>query len=62
MLGITTLVMIIFLVFDFKQAVCVANIDTLSAALTLGDAAALNFANAVTPGGRYRSHGTFRRD
>jgi hypothetical protein len=37
--------------------VCVANCDTLSAALAVGDAAALNFANAHTPGGRYRSGG-----
>lgn len=37
--------------------VCVANVDTLSAALSLTDACALNFANADTPGGRYRSGG-----
>ena len=37
--------------------VCVAHIDTLSAALALGDVCALNFANATTPGGRYRSGG-----
>lgn len=37
--------------------VCCANVDTLSAALTLGDACALNFANASVPGGRYRSGG-----
>lgn len=37
--------------------VCCANIDTLSAALLLGDACALNFANAEIPGGRYRSGG-----
>jgi hypothetical protein len=36
---------------------CIANVDTLSAALELGDACALNFANADTPGGRYRSGG-----
>ena len=36
---------------------CVADIDTLSAALVLGDAVALNFANATVPGGRYRSGG-----
>ena len=37
--------------------VCVANVDTLTAALALGpDTAALNFANAQTPGGRY-THG-----
>lgn len=34
--------------------VTVANIDTLSAALALGDSTALNFANAMTPGGGYR--------
>jgi len=37
--------------------ICVANVDTLTAALVLGDACALNFANACTPGGRYRSGG-----
>ena len=37
--------------------ICCANIDTVSAALMLGDACALNFANADTPGGRYRSGG-----
>ncbi len=37
--------------------ICCANIDTLSAALALGDACALNFANAEIPGGRYRSGG-----
>jgi len=36
--------------------ICVANVDTLTAVLTLGDACALNFANADIPGGRYR-HG-----
>ena len=36
--------------------VCVANVDTLSAAVELGDACALSFANADTPGGRY-THG-----
>ena len=41
--------------FDVTQ-LCVANIDTLSAALLVGDATALNFANAHTPGGGYR-HG-----
>ena len=34
--------------------VCVANCDTLTAALVVGDALALNFANAGTPGGGYR--------
>lgn len=34
--------------------VCVANIDTQSAALLVGDACSLNFANAYTPGGGYR--------
>lgn len=34
--------------------VCVANVDTLTAALVVGDAVALNFANAMTPGGGYR--------
>ena len=38
-------------------AVCVANVDTLTAALALGDACALNHANAQTPGGRYRHGG-----
>lgn len=33
--------------------VCVANADTLTAALVVGDAIALNFANASTPGGGY---------
>eukprot|EP00035_Acanthoeca_spectabilis_P017726 m.373139 g.373139 ORF g.373139 m.373139 type:complete len:359 (-) comp16690_c0_seq5:492-1568(-) len=33
--------------------VAVANVDTLSAAIELRDAAVLNFANAETPGGRY---------
>ncbi|KAK3267555.1 hypothetical protein CYMTET_23894 [Cymbomonas tetramitiformis] len=37
--------------------VCVANTDTLSAALALGNACALNFANADVPGGRYRFNG-----
>lgn len=38
----------------FQQTeVCVANTDTLSAALILGEALALNFANAHTPGGGY---------
>ena len=37
--------------------ICVANVDTLTAALEVGDAVALNFANATTPGGRYRSGG-----
>eukprot|EP00927_Polykrikos_kofoidii_P038454 TRINITY_DN32799_c0_g1_i2.p1 TRINITY_DN32799_c0_g1~~TRINITY_DN32799_c0_g1_i2.p1 ORF type:complete len:336 (-),score=55.29 TRINITY_DN32799_c0_g1_i2:7-1014(-) len=36
---------------------CVANVDTVTAAIALGDACALNFANAKTPGGRYRSGG-----
>jgi hypothetical protein len=35
---------------------CVANVDTLTAALALGDACALNHANAEIPGGRY-THG-----
>ena len=35
---------------------CCANIDTLTAALALGDACALSFANPVEHGGRYR-HG-----
>lgn len=34
--------------------VCIANIDTLSAALLIEDACALNFANAYNPGGGYR--------
>jgi hypothetical protein len=34
--------------------VVVANCDTLTAALELGDACMLNFANAEIPGGRYR--------
>jgi len=38
--------------FDVTE-VCVANIDTLSAALLIGQAAVLNFANAHTPGGGY---------
>jgi hypothetical protein len=38
--------------FDTTE-VAVANVDTVSAALELGDVAALNFANATTPGGRY---------
>jgi len=33
---------------------CVANADTVSAALAVGDACALNFANETTPGGLYR--------
>ena len=34
---------------------CVANVDTLGAALVLGDdTAVLNFANPCVPGGRYR--------
>jgi 8-oxo-dGTP pyrophosphatase MutT (NUDIX family) len=33
--------------------ICVANCDTLTAALELGDACALNFANADVPGGRH---------
>jgi len=33
---------------------CCANIDTLTAALVVGDACALNFANARMPGGGYR--------
>lgn len=37
--------------------ICVAHCDTLGAALAVGDACALNFANATTPGGRYRSGG-----
>ena len=36
--------------------ICVANIDTLTAALALGDACALSHANASVPGGRY-THG-----
>lgn len=42
--------------FDVTE-ICVANVDTLTAALLLGDACALNFANAKIPGGRYRSGG-----
>ena len=38
-----------------ETEVCVANCDSLTAALVLGDACVLNFANAETPGGRYRS-------
>ena len=38
--------------------VCIAHVDTLTAALALGDdTCALSFANAETPGGRYRSGG-----
>eukprot|EP01043_Picozoa_sp_COSAG02_P062164 COSAG02_NODE_8509_length_2543_cov_2.043372_1_plen_337_part_00 len=37
-----------------KTEVCVAHCDTVSAALALGDASALNFANAEVPGGGYR--------
>ena len=44
------------LLFEVTE-VCCANVDTLSAALTLGNACALNFANATVPGGRYRSGG-----
>jgi len=41
-----------------RTYVCVSNIDTLSAALALGDnTCALSFANASTPGGRYISGG-----
>lgn len=36
--------------------VCIANLDTVSAAVLVGDATALNFANAYQPGGGYR-HG-----
>ena len=38
---------------------CVANVDSLSAALALGaaDTCVLSFANAQTPGGRYRTDG-----
>lgn len=36
-----------------ETEICVANVDTLTAALVLGDACALNFANAYTPGGGY---------
>lgn len=44
--------------FDVTE-VCVANCDTASAAIALGTerTCALNFANAVTAGGRYRSGG-----
>lgn len=34
--------------------ICVANVDTVSAAMVFGDACALNFANAQVPGGGYR--------
>jgi hypothetical protein len=37
--------------------ICVANVDSLTAALVIGDASVLNFANAAQPGGRYRSGG-----
>ena len=40
-----------------ETEVCVVNCDTLTSALMLGDACVLNFANALTPGGRYRSGG-----
>lgn len=40
-----------------RTEVCCANVDTLTAALLLGDASALSFANADIPGGRYRSGG-----
>ena len=47
--------------YDLRHActrICVANADTLSAAMSLGvDTAILNFANATTPGGRYRHGG-----
>eukprot|EP00927_Polykrikos_kofoidii_P029010 TRINITY_DN25155_c0_g1_i1.p1 TRINITY_DN25155_c0_g1~~TRINITY_DN25155_c0_g1_i1.p1 ORF type:complete len:280 (+),score=35.23 TRINITY_DN25155_c0_g1_i1:116-955(+) len=35
--------------------VCVADVDTLTAALMIGNACALNFANASVPGGGYTS-------
>lgn len=37
--------------------ICTVNADTLTAALVVGDACALNFANADRPGGMYRSGG-----
>lgn len=37
--------------------VVVANVDTVTAALVVGNACALNFANAETAGGRYRHGG-----
>jgi uncharacterized protein (TIGR02452 family) len=40
-----------------ETEICVANIDTVSAAIVLGDACILSFANAEIPGGRYRSNG-----
>jgi len=39
--------------FDNTQ-VCVANVDSLTAALVVGNACVLNFANAQVPGGGYR--------
>lgn len=40
-----------------ETEICVENIDTVSAAIALGDACILSFANADIPGGRYRSNG-----
>lgn len=40
-----------------ETLLCCANLDTLTAALEIGDACALNFANGEVPGGRYRSGG-----
>lgn len=37
--------------------ICTVNADTLTAALVIGNACALNFANADTPGGMYRCGG-----
>lgn len=37
--------------------VCVAHADSLTAALIIGDACVLSFANGIIPGGRYRAGG-----
>eukprot|EP00316_Scyphosphaera_apsteinii_P001793 CAMPEP_0119325918 /NCGR_PEP_ID=MMETSP1333-20130426/67001_1 /TAXON_ID=418940 /ORGANISM="Scyphosphaera apsteinii, Strain RCC1455" /LENGTH=291 /DNA_ID=CAMNT_0007334069 /DNA_START=208 /DNA_END=1083 /DNA_ORIENTATION=+ len=42
--------------FDVTDVI-VANVDTLTAALVVGDACTLSFANADKPGGRYRHGG-----
>ena len=45
-----------------ETEVCVADCDTLSAALAVGDACALNFANADEPGGLYRAGATAQEE
>lgn len=40
-----------------KTNICVANTDTITAAINVGDCCALSFANGETPGGRYTSGG-----